>query len=224
MKALREENVRSVLVNPNIATIQTDARMADKVYLLPVSPEFVSRVIESERPDGIMIGFGGQTALNCGVQLNQSGILEKYGIKVLGTPISGIESTEDRNLFKKVMKGVGIPVPPSGASYSVKEARSLADQIGYPVILRVAYTLGGKGGGVARNEYELDEIARRGLSMSMVNQVLVEKYLGGYKQIEYEVMRDREDNSVTVCNMENILGMRPALPSRPLPNCARRHR
>jgi len=182
--------------------------MADKVYLLPVSLDFVSRVIESERPDGIMIGFGGQTALNCGVQLGQSGILEKYGIKVLGTPLSGIESTEDRHRFKEVMKSVNIPVPPSGASYSVNEARSLAKELGYPVILRVAYTLGGKGGGVARNEYELDEIARRGLSMSMVSQVLVEKYLGGYKQIEYEVMRDRDDNSVTVCNMENILGMR----------------
>ena len=208
MKALREENIRSVLVNPNIATIQTDERMADKVYLLPVSLDFVSRVIESERPDGIMIGFGGQTALNCGVQLGQSGILKKYGIKVLGTPLSGIESTEDRHLFKKVMNDVNIPVPPSGASYSVNEARSLAKELGYPVIMRVAYTLGGRGGGVARNEYELDEIARRGLSMSMVNQVLVEKYLGGYKQIEYEVMRDRDDNSVTVCNMENILGMR----------------
>jgi carbamoyl-phosphate synthase large subunit len=208
LKALKEEGIEPVLINPNIATIQTDQRLASKVYFLPVTPEFVERVIAKERPDGILLGFGGQTALNCGVQLAKQGILENYSIKVLGTPIRGIEVTEDRDLFKQTMSKAGVPVPISRAAYSVEEAREIANQIGYPTMIRVAYTLGGRGGGVAYNEYELDEIALRGLTISMTHQILIEEYLGTWKQIEYEIMRDRAGNSITVCNMENVLSMR----------------
>jgi len=208
LKALREEGIKTVLVNPNIATIQTDERMADRVYFLPVTPDYVERVIEIERPDGILLGFGGQTALNCGVSLAKSGVLDRYGVKVLGTPIEGIMATEDRGLFKKAMEEAGIPVPKSRSAYSLEEAREIAMELGYPVMVRVAYTLGGKGSGVAENEYELDQIVERGLAHSMIKQVLVEEYIGGWKQIEYEVMRDKADNCITVCNMENILGMR----------------
>lgn len=208
LKALREEGIKTVLVNPNIATIQTDERMADKVYFLPVTPEYVERVIEFERPDGILLGFGGQTALNCGVSLAKSEVLDRYGVRVLGTPIEGIMATEDRELFKRAMERAGIPVPKSRSAYTLEEARRIAMDLGYPAMVRVAYTLGGKGGGVAENEYELDQIVERGLAHSMIRQVLVEEYIGGWKQIEYEVMRDKTDNSITVCNMENILGMR----------------
>lgn len=208
LKALREEGIESILINPNIATIQTDQRIASKVYFLPVTPEFVEQVITKERPDGILLGFGGQTALNCGVQLAKQGALDKYSVKVLGTSIRGIEVTEDRDLFKQTMTKAGIPVPISRAAYSVEEAREIANQIGYPVMIRVAYTLGGRGGGVAYNEYELDEIALRGLTLSMTHQILVEEYLGHWKQVEYEIMRDRTGNSITVCNMENVLSMR----------------
>ncbi len=208
LKALREEGVESILVNPNVATIQTDTRMADKVYFLPITVEYVTEVIEKESPDGVFLSFGGQTALNCGVQLAKTGVLEKYGVKVLGTPIEGIIATEDRDAFRTTMIEAGIPVPKSRAAYSVKEAREIAGELGYPVMIRVAYTLGGKGSGVAHNEYELDEVVQRGLSNSLVRQVLVEEYLGAWKQIEYEVMRDRKDNCITVCNMENMLSMR----------------
>jgi len=208
IKALREEGIESILVNPNVATIQTDSRLADKVYFLPISVEYVTEVIEKERPDGILLSFGGQTALNCGVQLAKNGILDKYCIKVLGTQIDGIIATEDRDKFRKTMIKAGIPVPKSKAAYSVNEASRIAEEIGYPVMVRVAYTLGGKGSGVAHNEYELDEIVQRGISSSLVHQVLVEEYLGRWKQIEYEVMRDRNDNCITVCNMENMLSMR----------------
>ena len=208
MKALREEGIKTTLVNPNIATIQTDSRMADRVHLLPVRPEYVSKILEAERPEGIMLGFGGQTALNCGVQLAKDRTLDKLGVKILGTPIKSVELTEDRDLFKRKMSEIGIPVPLSQAAYSIEEARAAANSIGYPVMIRVAYTLGGKGGGVAHNEYELDEIAKRGLALSLTRQVLVEDYLGGMKQIEYEVMRDSNDNCITVCNMENMFGMR----------------
>ncbi|MBI2185437.1 MAG: carbamoyl-phosphate synthase (glutamine-hydrolyzing) large subunit [Thaumarchaeota archaeon] len=208
LKALREEGIDTVLVNPNIATIQTDTRLAGKVYLLPVTPEYVERVIENEKVDGLLLSFGGQTALNCGVQLAKRGILEKYGVKVLGTPIRGIEVTEDRALFCKVMNEAGVTVPRSKEAYSLEEARQTAKKLGYPAMIRVAYTLGGRGGGVAHNEYELDEIAERGLVNSLTHQILVEEYLGELKQIEYEVMRDQYGNSVTVCNMENVLGMR----------------
>ncbi len=208
LKALKEEGIKSILVNPNIATIQTDPQLADKVYFLPVTAEFVSQVIEKERPDSILVNFGGQTALNCGVELQRMGILRKYGVRVLGTQISGIELTEDRDLFKKAMLKAGIDVPVSEAVYSVEDARVVAKKIGYPVIIRVAFTLGGRGGGVAFNEYELDSIVEKGLANSIVHQVLVEEYVGSWKQIEYEVMRDSQDNCITVCNMENILSMR----------------
>jgi carbamoyl-phosphate synthase large subunit len=205
---LKEEGVQSILINPNVATIQTDTRLADKVYLLPVTPAFVTRVIEKERPDGIMLGFGGQTALNCGVALSKQGILEKYGMNVLGTPIHGIEVTEDRELFKETMQKCDVPVAKSSIAYSIEDALNVVREIGYPAMIRVAYTLGGRGGGVAHNEYELHEIVQRGLALSMVHQVLIEEYIGDWKQIEYEVMRDYKDNSVIVCNMENVLGMK----------------
>jgi carbamoyl-phosphate synthase large subunit len=208
LKALKEDGIKSVLINPNIATIQTDTRFADKVYLLPITPKFVEDVIEAERPDSILLAFGGQTALNCGVALYKDKIIEKYGIRVLGTQINGIEITENRQLFKDAMLKSDVPVLQSAPAYTVNEALKIAQQIGYPVIIRVAYTLGGRGGGVAYNEYELEEIVHRGLSLSIVHQVLIEKYVGHWKQIEYEVMRDSKGSSIIVCNMENILSMR----------------
>ena len=208
LKALKEDGIKSVLINPNIATIQTDTRFADKVYLLPITPKFVENVIEAERPDSIMLAFGGQTALNCGVTLYKDKIIEKYGVSVLGTQINGIEITENRQFFKDAMLKSDVPVLQSAPAYTVNEALKIAQQIGYPVIIRVAYTLGGRGGGVAYNEYELEEIVHRGLSLSIVHQVLIEKYVGHWKQIEYEVMRDSKGSSIIVCNMENILSMR----------------
>ncbi|MHB8567649.1 MAG: carbamoyl-phosphate synthase (glutamine-hydrolyzing) large subunit [Nitrososphaerales archaeon] len=208
LKALREEGVQTILVNPNVATIQTDTRMADKIYFLPVTTEYVEQVIREERPDAILLSFGGQTALNCGVNLASSGLLSKYGVRVLGTPVRGIELTEDRDLFKKVMIENGIECPVSEAVYSIDDARIVASRIGYPVIVRVAFTLGGRGGGVAYNEYELDTIVEKGLANSIVHQVLIEEYVGSWKQIEYEVMRDGNDDGMIVCNMENVLAMR----------------
>ncbi|MDG6923787.1 MAG: carbamoyl-phosphate synthase large subunit, partial [Nitrososphaerota archaeon] len=208
LKALREEGIQTILVNPNVATIQTDTRMADKVYFLPVTTDYVEQVIRQERPDSILLSFGGQTALNCGIDLEKKGILAKYSVRVLGTPVRGIELTEDRDLFKTIMLAHGIACPVSKAVYSVEEARKVASEIGYPVIVRVAFTLGGRGGGVAFNEYELDAIAEKGLANSIVHQILIEEYVGSWKQIEYEVMRDSSDNCITVCNMENTLAMR----------------
>jgi len=197
-----------VLINPNIATIQTDTRFADKVYPVPINTATVENVIQMEKPDSIMLGFGGQTALNCGVSLHEHGILQKYNVRVLGTQIRGIEITEDRQMFKDAMIKSDVPVLQSFAVNSLPEAFKSAKEIGYPVIIRVAYTLGGRGGGVAYNEYELQEIAQRGLNLSMVHQILIERYVGHWKQIEYEVMRDYKGNSVIVCNMENVLSMR----------------
>lgn len=204
LKALREENIETVLVNPNIATIQTDPHLAGKVYLLPLTLEFLTKVIEKEMPDGILLGFGGQTALNCGVQLEKEGILKKYGVSVLGTPIRAIEETEDRELFKQAMIKANIPIPRSKSAFSIEESVAFAKEIGYPVIVRVAYTLGGKGSGVAHDENELREIVNRALAQSMISQVLIEEYLHHWKEIEYEVVRDCADNCLTVCNMENI--------------------
>ncbi|KPV63707.1 MAG: Pyruvate carboxylase subunit A [Candidatus Bathyarchaeota archaeon BA2] len=204
LKALREEGIETVLVNPNIATIQTDPRLAGKVYLLPVTPEYVEKVIEKERPDGILLGFGGQTALNCGVQLAKRGVFEKYNVKVLGTPIRAIEDTEDRELFRQAMIRADIPIPRSKSATSVQEAIEVAEEIGYPVIVRVAYILGGKGSGVAHNESELKEIVNRALVQSMISQVLIEEYVGHWKEIEFEVLRDYTNNCLAVCSMENI--------------------
>ena len=204
LKALREEGIETVLVNPNIATIQTDPRLAGKVYLLPVTPEFVEEVIVKERPDSIMLSFGGQTALNCGVQLAKEGILEKYDVKVLGTPIKTIEDTEDRELFRQYMMKAGVPIPKSKSALSLEEAIHVGREIGYPVIIRLAYALGGKGSGVAHNETELKKIVCRALGQSMISQVLIEEYLEHWKEVEYEVMRDYDDNSIIVCNMENF--------------------
>ncbi|WP_232038044.1 carbamoyl-phosphate synthase (glutamine-hydrolyzing) large subunit [Candidatus Nitrosocosmicus franklandus] len=198
----------SILINPNIATIQTDNKFADKVYLLPINRNFVEQVIENERPDSIMLSYGGQTALNCGVDLYENDVLRKYGVNVLNTSIDGIKITEDRQKFKDAMINSNVPVLDSATAYTYEEALQISKQIGFPVIIRVAYTLGGRGGGVAYNEFDLHEIVHRGLSLSMVHQVLIEKYVGEWKQIEYEVMRDSQGNSVIVCNMENVLGMK----------------
>jgi carbamoyl-phosphate synthase large subunit len=204
IKALKEEGIETILVNPNIATIQTDNKFVDKVYFLPINPEFVEKIIEEERPNGILLGFGGQTALNCGVELAERGILEKYNVKVIGTGIEAIKIADDRNLFRKTMLENGIPIPKSKKANSVHEAIQAADEIGYPVMVRVAYTLGGQGSGVAHNRNELVEIATRGLVHSRIKQVLVEEYLGKWKEVEYEVMRDYKDNCIIVCNMENF--------------------
>jgi carbamoyl-phosphate synthase large subunit len=204
LKALKEERIETVLINPNIATIQTDPRLSGKVYLLPVTPEYVEKVIQKEKPDGILLGFGGQTALNCGLELAKTGILEKYNVKVLGTPVQAIEDTGDRERFREAMLKAGVPPLRSKAATTVAGALEVAKEIGYPVIVRVAYTLGGKGAGVAHNAWELKEIVTRGLAQSRISQVLVEEYVGHWKEVEYEVMRDYADNCLTVCNMENF--------------------
>ena len=202
LKALKEEGVKSVLINPNIATVQTSEGVADKVYFQPVTLEFVERVIEKERPDGILLSFGGQTALNCGVELYQKGVLEKYGVKVLGTPVQAIIDTEDRDLFVKKLDEIGVKTIKSQACSTREEVRQAAAELGYPVILRAAYALGGLGSGFCDNEAELEAQAEEAFSFSP--QVLVEKSLKGWKEIEYEVVRDRYDNCITVCNMENF--------------------
>jgi carbamoyl-phosphate synthase large subunit len=204
LKALREEGIETVLINPNIATIQTDPRLSGKVYLLPVTPEFVEKVIAKERPDGILLGFGGQTALNCGIELAKTGVLDRYNCKVLGTPISAIEDTGDRERFRQSMLEADVPPLKSKSATTLKAAMETAEEIGYPVIVRVAYTLGGKGSGVAHNVVELKEIVTRGIAQSRIGQVLVEEYVGHWKEVEYEVMRDYADNCLTVCNMENF--------------------
>ena len=202
LKALREEGIKTILINPNIATVQTSEGVADEIYFLPVTPYFVERLIEKERPDGILLAFGGQTALNCGVELYRSGVLEKYGVKVLGTPVQAIIDTEDRELFVERLDEIGVNTIKSHACATIEEARAAAASLGYPVILRAAYALGGLGSGFCDNEQELDKLAEKAFSFSP--QVLVEKSLKGWKEIEYEVVRDRFDNCVTVCNMENF--------------------
>lgn len=202
LKALKEEGIETILINPNIATVQTSEGVADRIYFLPVTPYFVERVIEKERPEGIMLAFGGQTALNCGVKLFENGVLEKYNLKVLGTPVQAIMDTEDRELFVEKLNEINVKTIKSEACENVEQARKAAAELGYPVILRAAYALGGLGSGFCDNEEELDKLAEKAFSFSP--QVLVEKSLKGWKEVEYEVVRDRFDNCVTVCNMENF--------------------
>lgn len=196
--------MKVALVNPNIATIQTDPQFSDKVFMLPINAAYVSEILEEESPDGILLSFGGQTALNCGVELFEKGILQKLGARVLGTSIESIEKATDREKFRECMIEQGIPIPRSRKANSIPEAKRVAHEIGYPVMVRVAYTLGGQGSGVAHNDGELEEIVARGLVHSRVTQVLVEEYLSGWKEIEYEVMRDEVDNCIIICNMENL--------------------
>ena len=202
LKALREEGVETILINPNIATVQTSEGVADRVYFLPVQPYFVERVIQKEQPDGILLAFGGQTALNCGVELYKSGVLEKYNVRVLGTPVQAIMDTEDRELFVEKLDEINVKTIKSQACENIEEARKAAAELGYPVIIRAAYALGGLGSGFCDNEEELNKLAEKAFSFSP--QVLVEKSLKGWKEIEYEVVRDRYDNCITVCNMENF--------------------
>ncbi|NLC06391.1 MAG: carbamoyl-phosphate synthase large subunit [Syntrophomonadaceae bacterium] len=203
-RALKEEGIEVILVNSNPATIMTDVNIADRVYLEPLTPDFVIRVIEKERPDGLLANLGGQVGLNMALQLAERGVFEKYGIELLGTPLSAIQKAEDREMFKATMKEIGEPVPESAIVFQVEEALAYAEQIGYPVIVRPAYTLGGTGGGTAHNPAELAEIVARGLRYSIIKQVLIEKSVGGWKEIEFEVMRDANDNSIMVCSMENV--------------------
>lgn len=202
LKAMKEEGISTVLINPNIATVQTSEGVADKIYFLPVTPYFVERVIEKERPDGILLAFGGQTALNCGVNLYESGVLAKYDIQVLGTPVQAIMDTEDRELFVKKLDEIDVKTIKSVAVNSVEDAHKAAQELGYPVIIRAAYALGGLGSGFCDNEEQLRVLGEKALSFSP--QILVEKSLKGWKEIEYEVVRDRYDNCITVCNMENF--------------------
>ena len=202
LKALKEEGIETILINPNIATVQTSEGVADQIYFLPVTPFFVEKVIQKEQPQGIMLAFGGQTALNCGVELHKSGILEKYGVQVLGTPVQAIMDTEDRELFVQKLNEISVKTIKSEACETIEAARRAASELGYPVILRAAYALGGLGSGFCDNEEELLRLAEKAFSFSP--QVLVEKSLKGWKEIEYEVVRDRYDNCITVCNMENF--------------------
>ena len=202
LKALREEGIETILVNPNIATVQTSKDIADKVYFQPISAHFVERIIEKERPDGILLSFGGQTALNCGVELFRNKVLERYGVRVLGTPVEAIIDTEDRDLFVRRLDEIGVKTIKSEACSTVAEVRQAAAALGYPVILRASYALGGLGSGFCDNDEQLMSQAEEAFSFS--DQVLVEKSLKGWKEIEYEVVRDRYDNCITVCNMENL--------------------
>ncbi|KAJ3414232.1 carbamoyl-phosphate synthase (glutamine-hydrolyzing) cpa2 [Chytridiales sp. JEL 0842] len=202
IKALKEENVQTILINPNIATVQTNRHLADKVYFLPVNPEYIEYVLEREKPDGILLTFGGQSALNCGVALEKSGALKRWGVKVLGTPIRTLELTEDRDLFARALKDINIPVAASLAVSTVDDAIAAAKQIGYPVIVRSAYALGGLGSGFAEDEPSLRTLSTQSLSLSP--QILVERSMKGWKEVEYEVVRDASDNCITVCNMENF--------------------
>ena len=202
LKALKEEGIETILINPNIATVQTSEGVADKIYFLPVTPYFVEKVIAKERPDGVLLSFGGQTALNCGVALYQAGVFEKYNARVLGTPVQAIMDTEDRELFVKKLDEINVKTIKSEAVENIEDARRAAKELGYPVIIRAAYALGGLGSGFCDNEEELNVLAEKAFSFSP--QVLVEKSLKGWKEVEYEVVRDRFDNCITVCNMENF--------------------
>ncbi len=203
IKALKEDGVYTVLLNPNIATIQTSEGMADRLYLLAVTPEIAAEVIRKEGVDSILLSFGGQTALNCGIALQERGLLDELGVRVLGTPVSAILDTEDRQLFVDRLNEIGVTTARSTACTSAAAARRAAEELGFPVMLRAGFALGGKGSGVVRRAEDLDEALRRAFSGDL-KQVLVEEYLGGWKEIEYEVVRDGSDNCITVCNMENL--------------------
>ena len=203
-KAIREEGIETILVNSNPATIMTDEGIADKVYMEPLTEEAMEQILEKERPDGILAGFGGQTGLNLAMSLEEHGILEKYGVKLLGVNRESIEKAEDREEFKKLMQEIGEPIPPSVIATSMEECEAFVKKIGYPVIIRPAYTLGGTGGGVATNDDELQLLCRRGMENSAIGQILLEKSVAGWKEIEYEVMRDSRDNCIIVCSMENL--------------------
>jgi len=202
LKALREEGVYTVLINPNIATVQTSEHIADKVYFLPITPYFVEKVIEKEKPDGILLSFGGQTALNCGIKLFEGGVFERNNVKVLGTPIQAIIDTEDRDFFVKKLNEININTIKSIAVTSTTNAIKAADELGYPIIIRAAYTLGGQGSDFCDNEEELKKAVDK--AFSYTNQILIEKSLKGWKEVEYEVVRDTYNNCITVCNMENF--------------------
>ncbi|HNX55506.1 MAG TPA: carbamoyl-phosphate synthase large subunit, partial [Prolixibacteraceae bacterium] len=202
LKALKEENVKTVLINPNIATIQTSEDIADRIYFLPVTPYFVEQVIIKEKPDGILLAFGGQTALNCGVALFKSGVLEKYNVKVVGTPVQAIIDTEDREIFAGKLAEIDVKTPRSIACVNMQEAKEAVKTIGYPIIIRAAYTLGGLGSGFCANDKELETLASKAFTYSP--QILVEESIKGWKEVEYEVVRDRFNNCITVCNMENF--------------------
>src|SRR4051812_10646802 len=203
-RALREEGVETVLVNSNPATIMTDDNVADAVYIEPLTPEVLERVIARERPDGLLPTLGGQTGLNLAVELADLGILDRYGVRLLGTPLATIKQAEDRELFKQLLEQIGEPVPDSAVVNSLEEARAVADDLGFPLIVRPAFTLGGTGGGIAGDATELERVVSGGLAASPIQQVLVERSLIGWKELEYEVMRDAADTCITVCNMENI--------------------
>ncbi len=202
LKALKEEGVETVLINPNIATIQTSENIADKIYFLPVTPHFVGKVIKKEKPQGILLAFGGQTALNCGVALYKSGVLKKYDVEVVGTPVQSIIDTEDRDIFAKMLGEIGVKTPKSIAASNMAEAKAAAKKVGFPIIIRAAYTLGGLGSGFCENKEELEKLA--GSAFSYSPQILIEESIKGWKEVEYEVVRDRYDNCITVCNMENF--------------------
>ena len=202
LRSLREEKIKTILINSNIATVQTNKDLADKIYFLPITPEFVEKVIEKEKPDGILLTFGGQTALNCGVELYKKGVFEKHNVQILGTPIKAIIDTEDRELFVKRLNEINVKTPKSFAVTSIHDAIEAAKKIQYPIMLRAAFALGGKGSGLVKNERELTELATKALATSP--QILVEEWIGGWKEIEYEVVRDKYDNCIIVCNMENV--------------------
>lgn len=202
LKALKEEGIKTILVNPNIATIQTSQSLSDSIYFLPVTPYFVEKIIEKEKPDGILLSFGGQTALNCGIALHKSGVLKKHSVVILGSPISAVILTEDRDKFAKHLHKIGVPTPRSRVATSPKQALKIAQELNFPVMIRAGFALGGQGSGIAKNSQELEKIAEK--AFAFVKQILVEQYLHHFKEIEYEVVRDKDDNCVTVCNMENM--------------------
>ena len=202
--ALREEGYEVILCNSNPATIMTDTMIADKVYMEPLTLEYIAKIIRKERPDAILPGIGGQTGLNLAMELERKGVLKECQVELLGTSSESIERAEDRELFKEMCESIGEPVIPSQITYNLDEAKEAASAVGYPVVLRPAFTLGGTGGGFADNEAELSEIGRQAFALSPVHQVLIEKSVKGYKEIEYEVIRDANDTAITVCNMENL--------------------